>query len=75
MLLVIVRNFDVVRSIRFPHKANASLIIDANAVLALAVAFQRLQLIAAVRGVSYVWSYRCIVRFKTPTWLMFRRHG
>ena len=24
--------------------------------------------------VSYMWLYRCIVRFKTPKWLIFRRH-
>ncbi len=42
---MVVHDFDAVRAIHFPHEANTPLVIDANAVLALAIAFQRLQLI------------------------------
>ena len=42
---MIVHDFDAVRAIHFPHEANTPLVIDANAVLALAIAFQRLELI------------------------------
>jgi len=43
---VVVHNFDLMRAIVFPDKANAALIIHADAVLAFAVALQRFELIA-----------------------------
>src|SRR5262249_14166634 len=42
-LLVVVHNLDFVGVSLAPHKANAPLVIDANAVLSLTVAFQFLQ--------------------------------
>jgi hypothetical protein len=42
---VVVHDLDAVRSIRLPYKADSPLVFDANAVLALAVGFQCLQLV------------------------------
>lgn len=43
---MIVNNFDIARAIRAPHKADAPLLIDANAVLAFAVPRQSLEMVA-----------------------------
>lgn len=45
-LLVIVYNFDVVRSVLVPYKAHAPLVVDADAALVFAVTFQGFQLVA-----------------------------
>jgi len=43
---MIIRDFDIVGIAISPHKANSPLIVDANAVLALAIASQRFQAVA-----------------------------
>jgi len=43
---VIVNDFNLVRAIGSPHEADAPLVIDTNAVLALPLAFQGLELVA-----------------------------
>jgi hypothetical protein len=43
---MVIHNFDVVHIAFFPSEANSPLIIDANAVLPMPVAFQRFKLIA-----------------------------
>lgn len=47
---MIVHDFHVSGLTLCPHKADAILIVDANAVLPLPVAFERLQMIAGQRG-------------------------
>jgi hypothetical protein len=56
---VVVHDLNVCRSGLGPSKANAPLIVDANAVLAVAVAFQLFQAIAW-RGPQELESFRCI---------------
>jgi len=43
---VVVHDLDAVRSIGLPDKADSPPVVDANAVLALAVGLQRLELVA-----------------------------
>ncbi len=43
---MVIHNFDIAHIAIFPSEANSPLIIDANAVLPLPVAFQRFKLIA-----------------------------
>jgi hypothetical protein len=45
-LLMVIYDFNIVRIANFPFKTNAPLIVNANAVLTLPVAFKRFQLIA-----------------------------
>ena len=47
--LVVVRDFDIGRSFRFPMEADSILVIDTNTELALAAAAQRFKPIAAKR--------------------------
>jgi hypothetical protein len=45
-LLVVVHNFNLVRTVLTPDKAHAPLVVDADAVLPLAVALQGFELVA-----------------------------
>jgi hypothetical protein len=47
---VVVDDFDVPRTLRRPDKAHTPLVVDADAVLAKAVTFERFQPIARWRG-------------------------
>ena len=47
---MIIRNFDVVRTILAPHKADPPLLINSDAVLSLAVTRQPFEPIARERG-------------------------
>jgi len=44
--LVIIRNFDYKGVLAFPNETNAVLVVDSNAVLALAVACQEFQVVS-----------------------------
>jgi hypothetical protein len=48
-LLVVIHNLDFIRVPVTPRKANAPLVIDADAVLALPIAFQALQSVSRQR--------------------------
>jgi hypothetical protein len=44
--LVIVHNFNLIRAVFTPNKAHTPLVVDADAVLSLAIALERFELIA-----------------------------
>lgn len=64
---VVIHNFHAVGTIVMPGKAHAPLIIDANAVLAFAVALQRLQQVARRNAKTVQFSGRVQLQQLAPS--------